>query len=124
MSLAREGRAGPLAALWRAGLALALLSVAACDDRQDAEAPDPARAGAMRRAVEAALGEVAGGPVVMRGVQVYAQAVGGGSAVCGQVNLQPASGAGLFTLFVALVTAKEGSEASGGYAVEIGRAHV
>jgi len=104
--------------LRRAGLAFILLSLLACDENSGIKGPEAARAEAARRMVEGALRETAGGRIVTRGVQVYAQAAEGSSAVCGQVNLQPASGAGLFTLFVAIVTPEGGAEQGGRYMVE------
>ncbi|MDJ0389172.1 SH3 domain-containing protein [Roseomonas sp. E05] len=103
----RRQRAKGRAWLCGAGLAL-LAALAACDDQPARETSEAAEAGPARRAAEAALQATAGGAVAMRGVQVYRQAVGRSSAVCGQVNLQPGGGESLFTLFVAIVTPAEG----------------
>ncbi|MXP62849.1 SH3 domain-containing protein [Roseomonas sp. M0104] len=89
----------------RVGAGLALLAaLAACDDPPAKDTPEAPTAAPARRAAEEALRSTAGGPVALRGVQVYRQAVGQSSAVCGQVNLQPGGGESLFTLFVAVVT--------------------
>ncbi|MFC3127747.1 SH3 domain-containing protein [Pseudoroseomonas globiformis] len=90
-------------------LAAALL--AGCDSQDGAE-HDTAMVAA-RQAAEAELRGLGGTGTVLRGVHAYRQARDGATAVCGQVNLQDAGAASAFTLFVSVVTPREG-----GFAVE------
>jgi len=108
VSRAQGARGRPKGPAWLCGAGLVLLTLlAACDDQSAKGKPEAAEAGPARHAAEEALQAMAGGSVAMRGVQVYRQATGQSSAVCGQVNLQPGGGESQFTLFVAVVTPAE-----------------
>ncbi|KAA2212512.1 SH3 domain-containing protein [Teichococcus oryzae] len=82
--------------------ALALLATA-CDEKEGGA--DETALKAAHSAAEAELRRSGGPQTTLRGVQLYRQAQGG-IAVCGQASL-PNSG-GAFTLFVSLVTPREG----------------